>query len=344
MLHLDVDDAHDLLTAEAVEGDDLIEAIEKLRLERGVKQPVDLIAHRGEILSLENDVASDVTRHDDDGVSEVHHATLPVGEPPLVEKLKQHVEHVGMRLFDLVEEDDRVRPPANDLGELPALLVADVARRCADEPRDGELLHVLAHVDARKRLLVVEEKVGERLGKLGLPHARRADEHEGGSGPVDVGQAALVPPDGVGHRGNRMSLPHDPLLENRLEAQKLLHVRGEHLAHRDTRPGRHHARDVLLRYFLAQEGFLALEGLEFCCRRRKLLLGLRDEPVLDLGGLGEVALALVALLVGGVALELGFELADALDDVLLVLPLQMLGVAVCLQVGKLPLDLLEALT
>ena len=49
-----------------------------------------------------------------------------------------------VRLLDLVEQHDRVRPAAHGLGELAALLVADVARRRADQPRDGVLLHVLA--------------------------------------------------------------------------------------------------------------------------------------------------------------------------------------------------------
>ena len=47
----------------------------------------------------------------------------------------------------------RVRAPAHGLGELAALLVADVAGRRADEPRDGVLLHVLGHVDADHRVL-----------------------------------------------------------------------------------------------------------------------------------------------------------------------------------------------
>jgi len=33
------------------------------------------------------------------------------------------------------------------------------------------LLHVLAHVQLDKRILVTEKELGERLGKLGLAHA-----------------------------------------------------------------------------------------------------------------------------------------------------------------------------
>jgi hypothetical protein len=92
-----------------------------------------------------------------------------------------------VRLFDLVEQHDAVRFAAHGLGELAALLVADVSRRGADQARDGEFLHILGHVDAHHVLFVVEQRLGQRLGQLGLADAGRAEEQEasrsGGSGP-----------------------------------------------------------------------------------------------------------------------------------------------------------------
>ena len=41
-------------------------------------------------------------------VLEVDRAALPVGHAAVVEHLQQHVEHVRMRLLDLVEQDHRV--------------------------------------------------------------------------------------------------------------------------------------------------------------------------------------------------------------------------------------------
>ena len=59
-----------------------------------------------------------------DRVPEVDRAPLRVGQPAVVEDLQQDVEHIGMRLLDLVEQHHRVRAAAHRLGELPALLVA----------------------------------------------------------------------------------------------------------------------------------------------------------------------------------------------------------------------------
>ena len=70
-------------------------------------------------------------------------ATLAVGEATLLQNLEQDVEDVGVGLLDLVEEDDGVGPAAHGLGELAALVIADVARGRTDELGDGVLLHEL---------------------------------------------------------------------------------------------------------------------------------------------------------------------------------------------------------
>ena len=79
-----------------------------------------------------------------------------------------------MRLLDLVEQHDRIGLAAHSLGELAALVVAHVSRRGTDQALDAELLHVLGHVDAHHGLLGIEQVLGERLGELGLAHARGA--------------------------------------------------------------------------------------------------------------------------------------------------------------------------
>ena len=45
---------------------------------------------------------------------------VAVGQAAVVQDLQQDVEHVRVRLLDLVEEDDAVRPAAHGLGEAAA--------------------------------------------------------------------------------------------------------------------------------------------------------------------------------------------------------------------------------
>ena len=84
----------------------------------------------------------------------------------------------GMRLLDFVEEHDRIGLAPDLLGELAAFLVADIARRRADQARDVELLHVLAHVELDERLGVAEHLFGQRLGQQRLAHAGRPEQRE----------------------------------------------------------------------------------------------------------------------------------------------------------------------
>ena len=157
----------------ALEDDDLVDPVQELGPE--------VVAHRVG--------RADVRGHDQDGVAEVDRAALAVGEAAVVEHLQEHVEDLGVRLLDLVEQDDRVRPPAHRLGQLAALVVADVAGRRPDQPRHGVPLLVLGHVDPDHRPLVVEHELGERAGELGLADAGRAEEDERADRPVGVLQA-----------------------------------------------------------------------------------------------------------------------------------------------------------
>ena len=90
--------------------------------------------------------------------------------------------------------------PAHRLGELAGLLVADVAGRGADQPRDGVALLELAHVEADHRVLVAEQRLGERAGELGLADAGRAR----GRGSEPTGRLGSPKPGaGAAHRARR---------------------------------------------------------------------------------------------------------------------------------------------
>ena len=119
-------------------------------------------------------------------------------------------------------------PAADGLGELPALVVADVARRRADEPRDGVALLVLGHVDAHERVLVVEELLGERLRELRLADAGRAQEDERAERAVPLLQAGAAAPDGVRDGLDGLGLPDDARGEHALHPEQLLALGLEH--------------------------------------------------------------------------------------------------------------------
>ena len=191
MRELQVDDVIDLATPQRMEYHDVVDAIQKLRLEHPAERHQHILLHRAPcrisgLPAFEDHLTTHVRRHDDDRVAEVDGASLRIGEASVVEQLQQNIEHIGMRLLDFVEQDHGVRTATHGLGELATFFVAHVTRRRADEPRHGMLLHVLRHVDAYHGVFVVEQKFGERLGGLRLAHTGRPEEDEGADRTIGV--------------------------------------------------------------------------------------------------------------------------------------------------------------
>ena len=195
---LDVDDHRQLLLVKAVKHDRVVDAVEEFRSEVCLQLSLDFLLHVQPVgtacFTVEkiflDDVRADVTSHDNDGVAEIDRASLTVGEAAVVEHLEEDIEDVWVRLLDFVEEHHAVRLAADSLAELAALLVADVARRRADESRNGVFLHVLAHVDTHQRRLVIEQKLSQRAGQLGLTDAGRAHKNERADRLVRILQTA----------------------------------------------------------------------------------------------------------------------------------------------------------
>src|SRR5579864_3171614 len=311
-LQQQVDDRLDLFLVQLVEDDDLVDAVEQLGAEDLLQLAHDAALHlvvgepalvadrEAERLVLRDRRGADVRGHDHDRVPEVDAAPLGVGQLPLLQDLEQDVEHVRVCLLDLVEEEHRVRLAAHGLGQLAAFVVPDVARRRADEPRHGVLLHVLRHVDLDERVLVAEEELGERARELGLADAGRAEEDERAGRPLRILDAGASAADRLGDGDDRLLLADDALVQLLLHADEPLRLRLGELEDRDARPHRDDVGDLLL----AHLGLL-LEVLGAAPLLLELALLLRE-------------LALLVAQRGGLLEFLGLDrglllLADAVD-------------------------------
>src|SRR5579875_292981 len=250
----EIDDASDLFLGELLEADDLIDAVQELRSEgllHGIHHQVaDLLVALGMLLhvrrrpletnlegGLVDELGADVRGHDDDRVLEVDGSPLAVGQAAVVENLQQHVEDVGVRLFDLVEEHHAIRLAPHRLGELTAFLVPDIAGRRADQLGCRVLLHHLRHVDADHRVLGAEEVAGKRLGQLGLADAGRSREDETANRPQRILQADPRAADGLANRLHRLVLTDHALVQDIGHVQQLLRFSFGQLQKWDSRPG-----------------------------------------------------------------------------------------------------------
>src|ERR1700730_14246021 len=127
-----------------------------------------------------------------------------------------------MRLLDLIEQDDRVRPPAHLFSQLSALLVADIPGGPADHSRDGMLFHVLGHVEPHDRSFVIKQEFGKRPRELGLADASRSQEQQGANWPMWIGEARSTAANRVCDPCKRLVLADDALAQAFLHVHELL--------------------------------------------------------------------------------------------------------------------------
>ena len=246
-------------------------------------------------------------RHDQDGVAEVDRAALAVGETALFQDLQQRVEHVGVGLFDLVEQHHAERLAPHGLGELAALFVADVAGRRTDQTADGVLLHVLAHVERDQRVLVAEQELGERLGELGLADAGGPEEDERAAGALRVLQTGTGAADALADGLDGVLLADDPLVQLGFHVEELGGLFFGELVDRDAGPDAEHLGDGFLVDLVEQVDTAGLDlGLfgGLLVEQRLLLIAeatgffealLFDGTLLGLLHLGELALDLLEI-------------------------------------------------
>ena len=105
----------------------------------------------------------EVGRQQDDGVGEIRLAAGGVGETAVLQKLQKDVLDVGVGLFDLVEQHHAVGPAADRLGQLAPLVVAQIARRRAQQPGHRVGLLVFGHIKFEQRLVAAKPAAGQRL-------------------------------------------------------------------------------------------------------------------------------------------------------------------------------------
>ena len=135
----EVENDLDIFHSQLTEDDDIVETVDQLGFE-GVFAGIHhhflklfVIAFRtfgGEAeATLGNMAGPNVGGHNNDRVAEIDAASETIGQSPLFENLKHHMHHVGMSLFDFVEQHNRIRAAADTFGELSSLFVADIPGR-----------------------------------------------------------------------------------------------------------------------------------------------------------------------------------------------------------------------
>ena len=180
----DLSNMAEVILGQLVERDNLVNAVEKLRTHDFFKS-----LHHAVLAHLRHGAAEACRRviglrtgvrgHNDDRVLEADNAALRVGQTAVIQNLQQRIEHIRVRLLDLVEQNDRVRTAADLLGQLTGFIVADVSRRGTDQAGNCVLFHIFGHIETHECIRRVEQVESKLLDQLGLADAGRTDEQEG---------------------------------------------------------------------------------------------------------------------------------------------------------------------
>src|SRR5207302_10850123 len=103
---LDFDNLLQIFLAQPIEDNDLIYAIEKFGTEMCAQRIHDQSRASFARFFFSNVLRADVRGHDDDRVLEIDRSPLPVRDPAVVEHLEENIEHVLVRFFYFIEEND----------------------------------------------------------------------------------------------------------------------------------------------------------------------------------------------------------------------------------------------
>src|SRR5208283_4221479 len=179
--------------------------------------------------------------HEQDHVSEIRLLAVIVGQGGMIHYLEKNAEQIWMRLFDFIEQQDRVRLLADGVGQKSTLVKSYVPRRSPDQPGDRVLFHVFAHVEPQK---IDSQNPGKLLGHFGLSHSGRTDEKKGPDRFFRNPQAGPRPFDRLYQHCNGPVLPENGSLKLFIEALEPKLIRRGYASGRNLGYPGHHDLDI----------------------------------------------------------------------------------------------------
>src|SRR6266516_1114523 len=311
---LNLDDAGELLLADTLEDDDIVNPVQELGLEVGPQGFTNILfGHRD----------TDVRRHDQNRVLEIDGSSLTVGQAAIIKDLEHDVPDVRMGLLNFVEQNDRIRPPPYALGKVSAFFIADISRRRSNQTGHRMFLHVFGHINANHRPFIVEKEFGQSARGFGLSDTGRSQEHEDTNRPITILEPGARAAYGIRHGLQSGILTYNSLGEQFFHPDEFLDFAFKHLGNRNAGPLRDDFGNVLLIDLLLEHALVLLQLLETRIRILELPIELLKASVTDFGHTRVVALTFGLLLLDVRLLDLFFDRTNRLNQFFLALPAQL---------------------
>ena len=129
---------------------------------------------------------SRVAGHNNHRIAKIHRASLPVRQASILHNLQQQIKHIGMGFFDFVQQHHAVGLATNSIRQLTTLIVAHIARWCANQASGGVLFHIFAHIKTQHGSFIAKKLLGQGLSQLGFANTSRTKEEEGTHGTIFI--------------------------------------------------------------------------------------------------------------------------------------------------------------
>ena len=164
---------------------------------------------------------------------------------------------------------------ADGLGQLTALVIADISRRRADQTGYAECFSMYSLMSIRTMFFSSSNSAcASALASSVLPTPVGPRNRKRAERTVRVLDARTGAQDGLAHALDGFVLPDDALMQRVLQVQQLLALALHQLRDRDARPAADDSGDFLLRHLVAQQAVLAPSVFSAIFFRRQLLLQL----------------------------------------------------------------------
>mmetsp|Transcript_8673 Transcript_8673/g.17171 ORF Transcript_8673/g.17171 Transcript_8673/m.17171 type:complete len:240 (+) Transcript_8673:422-1141(+) len=163
--------------------------------------------------SFDQILATNIGGHDDDCVTEVHQSTLTISKATIVKHLKQHIENITVRLFNLIKKNHSVRTALYSFCKLATFFVTHIAWSSTNQARNRVLLHVLRHVNTNHAIRVIKELLSKSFDRLSLTYTSGSQEEKTGNRAGFRGQTGTCTNDTVCYSIDCRVLTNDALLE-----------------------------------------------------------------------------------------------------------------------------------
>ena len=150
-----------------------------------------------------------------------------------------------MGFFNFVEQNHRIRFPADFFSQLTTFFMSHVSRRGTDQTGNGMAFHVFGHIDPDHGAFISEHDFRKGFAQFSFTNARWTEEQEGTCRTPGIFQTDAPAPDCSCNRFDRFILSDNPFMQGVFHMEQAFTFIFGHALYRDSRPSGHNRRYIL---------------------------------------------------------------------------------------------------